>query len=159
MGSKTITWEDPAATAAEGLKLNGHDYLTAVMEGRLPPPPMARLLGFQMTEIGDGVAAFTVTPDESTYNPIGMVHGGLLCTLLDSVAGCALHTRLEAGVAYSSIEIKVNFLKAIHAKTGTIEARGRVVRAGRRVGFAEAEAYSGDQIVGSASTSLLITRP
>jgi uncharacterized protein (TIGR00369 family) len=158
MRSKTITWDDPSATAAEGLKLAGRDYLTAVMEGRLPAPPMAQLLGFEIAEIGDGVAVFRVTPDESTYNPIGMVHGGLLCTLLDSAAGCALHTQLEAGVGYSSIEIKVNFLKAVHAGAGVIEARGRVVRAGRRVGFAEAEAYAGDTLVGSASTSLLITR-
>jgi uncharacterized protein (TIGR00369 family) len=159
VGAKTITWEDPVATAAAGLKLSGREYLTEVMEGRMAPPPMARLLGFTISEIGAGTAVFQVTPDESTYNPLGMVHGGLLCTLLDSAAGCALHTTLEAGVGFSSIEIKVNFLKAVRANSGVIEARGRVVRAGRRIGFAAAEAYVGDEIVGSASTSLLITRP
>jgi uncharacterized protein (TIGR00369 family) len=87
-----------------------------------------------------------------------MVHGGLLCTLLDSVAGCAVHTQLPAGTGYSSIEIKVNFLRPIHAGAGELEAVGRVVRLGRRVAFAEAEAHTLDgKVVGSASSSLLIT--
>jgi uncharacterized protein (TIGR00369 family) len=159
MGTKTISWEDPLAAAAAGLKLSGREYMEAVRDGTISPPPIAQLFGFRLAEVGDGTAVFEVTPDEATYNPIGMVHGGVLCTMLDSAAGCALHTTLAVGEAYSSIEIKVNFIKAVRAGSGLLQARGRVVKAGRRVGFAEAEAYVGDELVGSATTTLLITRP
>ena len=86
--------------------------------------------------VGDGEALFRCTPDASTYNPIGMVHGGLLCTLLDSAAGCAVHTRPPAGARYASIEIKVSYLQPVRADQGAIEVLGRALRVGRRVAFA-----------------------
>ena len=81
---------------------------------------------------------FRCEPDESTYNPIGVVHGGLACILLDTVAGCAVHTTLAAGVGYTSLEIKVNYLRPIHGGTVLI-AHGWVTKPGRRVAFAEGE--------------------
>ena len=84
-----------------------------MIEGRLPPPPIAQTLGFTLARIADGEAWFTCEPHESHYNPIGMVHGGLVCTLLDSALGCAVHTQLPAGVGYTSIEIKVSYLRAV----------------------------------------------
>ena len=103
---------------------------------------------------------FSCLPDESFYNPIGMIHGGLLCTLLDSVAGCAAHSLLPARAGYSSIEIKVNFLRAVHADSGELTATGRVVKPGRRVMFAEAQAVdAAGKLVGSATSTLLITAP
>ena len=81
-------------------------------------------------------------PDESAYNPIGMVHGGLLCTLLHSAAGCAVHTRLPAGAGYATIEIKVSFLEPLHADGGEIEIRGHALRVGGRVACAEAHAVT-----------------
>ena len=99
-------------------------------------------------------------PDESTYNPIGIVHGGFLCTLLDSAAGCAVHTLLPAGTGYGSIEIKVSFLNPLHASSGPIETRGRALRVGGRVAFAEAHARDQNgQLVGHATTSLALRRP
>jgi len=103
--SRTVTWYDPAIPAAAGAELPGRQFLRAIVEGRLPPPPIANLVGARLVSVGDGEALFRCTPDESTYNPIGMVHGGLLCTLLDTAAGCAIHTLLPAGVGFSSIEM------------------------------------------------------
>jgi uncharacterized protein (TIGR00369 family) len=158
--SKMVTWEDPAALAAAGAELSGLEFLEAVTAGRLPPPPIARLMGASLLSVGDGEVVFRCTPDESTYNPIGMVHGGLLCILLDSAAGCAVHTQLPAGAGYSSIEIKVSFLKPLRADSGAIEVRGQALRVGRRVAFAEAHARNGDgELVGHATTSLALLRP
>lgn len=158
--SKQVTWYDPTTAAAQGRQLAGRDYLQGIVDGRFPPPPMAQLMGFQLVSLGDGEAVFRATPDESVYNPNGAVHGGWLCTLLDSAAGCAAHTHLPAGAGYSTIEIKVSFLRAVRGDAGVIEARGRVLRVGRNVAFAEAHAYTaaGD-LVGHATTSLALVRP
>ncbi len=82
-------------------------------EGTLPPPPISGLMEFTMVQADPGRVVFTCRPDESAYNPIGSIHGGLVCTLLDSVLGCALHSTLAQGKGYTSIEIKVNYLKAV----------------------------------------------
>jgi len=117
-------------------------------------------MGAELVSVGDGEALFRCTPDESTYNPIGMVHGGLLCTLLDSAAGCAIHTLLPAGAGYGTIEIKVSFLKPLTASSGPIEAHGRALRVGGRVAFAEAHARDQKgELVGHATTSLALSRP
>jgi uncharacterized protein (TIGR00369 family) len=158
--SKIVTWQDPAALAAAGTQLSGREFLEAIGSGRLAAPPIAELIGARLVSVGDGEVVFRCTPDESTYNPIGLVHGGLLCTLLDSAAGCAVQTRLPAGVGYSSIEIKVSFLKPVRLGTGELEVRGRAVRVGRRVAFAEAHARDGDgELVGHATTSVALMRP
>jgi uncharacterized protein (TIGR00369 family) len=119
--SKTVSWNDPATLAAGAGALPGREFLQAIIDGRLPPPPIANLIGARLVSFEDGEAVFRCTPDESTYNPIGMVHGGLLCTLLDSAAGCAVHTRLPAGTGYGTIEIKVSFLEPLQADAGEIE--------------------------------------
>jgi uncharacterized protein (TIGR00369 family) len=157
--SKTVTWYDPGIAAAAAPGLPGREFLQAIIEGRLPPPPIAELVGARLVSVGDGEAVFRCTPDESAYNPLGMVHGGLLCTLLDSASGCAVHTLLPAGVGYSSIEIKVSFLKALRTDAGEIEVRGRSLRVGRQVAFAEAHAHDGNgELVGHATTSISLLR-
>jgi uncharacterized protein (TIGR00369 family) len=157
---KVITWHDPTRLVAAGAQMAGRDFLEAIIDGRLPPPPIATLIGAELTSVGDGEAVFRCEPDESAYNPIGMVHGGLLCTLLDSAAGCAVHTQLPAGAGYSSIEIKVSFLKPVRAGGGPLEIHGRALRVGRRVAFAEADARDGrDDLVAHATTSLAVVRP
>jgi len=158
--SRAVTWYDPAILAAAGAELPGREFLLAIIEGRLPPPPIISLVGADLVSVGEGEALFRLTPDESTYNPIGMVHGGLLCTMLDSAAGCAVHTLLEAGVGHSSIEIKVSFLKALREGAGAVEFHGRALQVGRRVAFAEAHARNGDgELVGHATTSIALLRP
>ena len=120
--SRTFSWQDPAATAAEGLKLAGLDYIRAIASGELPPPPIAELHGFEIVEAEEGRAVFALTPAEWMYNPIGMVHGGVAATILDSCMGCAVHTTLPAGVGYTSIELKVSYLRPVHAHSGALVA-------------------------------------
>ena len=157
---KTVSWEDPAALAAAAAGMSGRDFLEAICGGRLPSPPIARLVGSKLVSVAEGEAVFRCTPDESTYNPLGVVHGGLLCTLMDSAAGCAVQTTLPAGVGYSTIEIKVSFLAPIRAGGGPIEVYGKALRVGRRVAFAEAHARDErGELVGHASASLAVVRP
>jgi uncharacterized protein (TIGR00369 family) len=158
--SKTVTWEDPSVSAAAMAAMSGRELLQSILDGRLPAPPIAGLIGARLVSIDEGTVVFECTPDESVYNPIGLVHGGLLCTLLDSAAGCAVHSLLPAGVAYSTIEIKVSFLSAVRAGNGPLQAEGRVIRVGRQVAFAEAHARTADgKLVGHATSSLAVMRP
>jgi uncharacterized protein (TIGR00369 family) len=155
--SRTITWQDPGPGTLEGLSMPGIDYMQAVLKGELPAPPIAATMQFELVEAEIGRAVFTCTPDESVYNPIGAVHGGLVCTLLDSAAGCALHTTLPQGKGYTSVEIKVSYLKAVRAGSGLLTATGTVVKAGSRVGFTEATVTDGSgALVATASSTLLV---
>ncbi len=155
--SRTVTWHDPMITAAGGLRRSGLDTMRAIRDGVLPPPPIAMLMQMGITGLEEGRVEFTCAVDESVYNPIGVVHGGLVCTMLDTVAGCAVHTTLPAGVGYTSIELKVNYLRAVHAASGPLTAIGRVVKPGRRVAFAEGEVLdAAGRSVATASSSLLV---
>ena len=156
--TKTVTWHDPAIARASAATMPGREFLQAIIDGRVPPPPFAQLTGAELVSVGDGVALFRCSPDESTFNPLGLVHGGVVCTLLDSAAGCAVHSQLSAGVGFSTIEIKVSFLSP--ANGTTLEIEGRSLRVGRQIAFAEAHARTaGGKLVGHATTSLALTRP
>jgi uncharacterized protein (TIGR00369 family) len=158
--AQRISWYDPMLLRAAAADLSGRELLQAIINGQLPPPPIAALIGAELVSVGDGEALFRCTPDESTYNSIGIVHGGLLCTLLDTAAGCAVQTLLPAGTGYASIEIKVSFMKPLRADSGPIEVLGRALRVGGRVAFAEANAHNRDgELVGSATTSIAVSRP
>ena len=155
--SRTVRWHDPLITAAGALQRTGLETMEAIRDGVLPPPPIAMLMQFGITSLAEGRVEFTAAVDESVYNPIGVVHGGLVCTLLDTVAGCAVHTTLPQGFAYTSIELKVNYLRAVHASSGPLTAIGRVVKPGRRVAFAEGEVIDAQgRTVATASSSLLV---
>lgn len=154
--TKIVEWHDPAPTTARGLSMAGIDYLRAMIDGELPPPPIMGLMEFAMLSAEPGKVVFAGTPDESAYNPIGAVHGGVVCTLLDSVAGCALHSTLPQGKGYTSVEIKVNYLKAVRTDSGTLTATGTVVKAGSRVGFTEGVVTDGSGAVVATATSTLL---
>jgi uncharacterized protein (TIGR00369 family) len=155
--SKTISWYEPGPSTAKGLAMPGVDYLRAMVAGELPPPPIAGLMEFDLIEAEVGRVVFTCRPDESAYNPIGAIHGGLVCTLLDSVAGCALHSALPQGKGYTSVEIKVNYLKAVRLTSGLLTATGTVVKSGARVGFTEgAVTDESGALVATATSTLLI---
>ncbi|TQN37412.1 uncharacterized protein (TIGR00369 family) [Blastococcus colisei] len=155
--SRTVEWHDPMITAAGALQRTGLETMQAIRDGVLPPPPIAMLMQMGITGLEEGRVEFTCEVDESVYNPIGVVHGGLVCTLLDTVAGCAVHTTLAAGVGYTSIELKVNYLRAVHATSGPLTAIGRVVKPGRRVAFADGEVLdAAGRTVATASSSLLV---
>jgi uncharacterized protein (TIGR00369 family) len=154
--SRTVTWHSPGPSTAKGMSMAGIDYLRAMVDGELPPPPIAGLLQFELVDVESGRAVFTCLADESAYNPIGTVHGGLICTLLDSVTGCAVHTTLPQGKGYTSIEIKVNYLKAVRVDSGLLTATGTVVKSGSRVGFAEGVVTDASGAVVATATSTLL---
>ena len=159
--SRTVTWQDPSKPAEAGLQMAGIDYISAMIAGEIPPPPISRLIQMDLVEAEPGRVVFTCTPDQSAYNPIGAVHGGLVCTLLDSVAGCALHSTLPAGRGYTSIEIKVSYLKAVRLQSGRLTAVGTVVKAGSRVAFTEGVVTdaSGATVATATSTLLVFDLP
>lgn len=155
--SRLITWHDPIATQATAAAMSGLAYWRAVADGQLPPPPIGELIQMRVIEVADGRITFTCTPDGSMYNPLGTVHGGTVCTLLDTVTGCALHTTLAAGLGYTSVEIKVNYLKAVTVASGPLTAVGTVVKAGSRIGFTEARATDASgALVATATSTLLV---
>jgi uncharacterized protein (TIGR00369 family) len=154
--SRTVTWHDPGPSTAKGLSMAGVDYLQAMIDGELPPPPISGLLQFAVVSAEPGRVVFTCQPDESAYNPIGAIHGGLVCALLDSVTGCAVHSTLPQGKGYTSVEIKVNYLKSVRLSSGELTATGTVVKAGSRVGFAEGVVTDATGAVVATATSTLL---
>ena len=156
---KTITWHDPQVTARSLFELTGLAAMAALRDGLVAPPPIASHFDFRVLDIEEGRVRFGCTPDASAYNPIGVVHGGLICTLLDTVLGCAVHTTLPARVGYTSIEIKVNYLRPVHAGLELV-AHGWVTKPGRRVAFADGEVVGPDgKTVATATGSCLIMTP
>ena len=123
--------------AGEAKLFSGYDLLKGIIDGKYPIPPIAKELNFRLSEVEPGRAVFTGQPAFDYYNPIGSVHGGFAATLLDSCMSCAVHTMLPAGVGYTTLEIKVNFLRTMLENTGPIRAEGKVISVGKRVGTAE----------------------
>jgi uncharacterized protein (TIGR00369 family) len=110
----------------------------------LPAAPVAELVGFDLVELGDGRASFELDPGERHYNPLGTVHGGIAATLLDSAMGVAVHTTLHEGETYTTLELKVNYVRAITQDTGPVVATGSVIHRGGRVATAEARLTDAD---------------
>ncbi|MET0931480.1 MAG: PaaI family thioesterase [Aeromicrobium sp.] len=158
--SKTITWVDPRPQAARALTMTGLDYLHAMLDGSIPPPPIASHINLEMVEASPGVVIMAATPDESHYNPIGSVHGGFFATLLDSVCGCAVQTTLPAGTAYTSLDLNVSFLRGITTDTGRVVATGRVTKPGSRAAFVEADIKDADgRLLATATSTCLVFTP
>lgn len=155
--SRTVQWHDPMATVAGSVGRTGLEIMQAIADGELPPAPIGRLMNFGYRTVGLGEVSFTCEPDESHYNPIGVVHGGLVCTLLDSVTACAVHTTLPAGVGYTSLELKVSYLRAVRLGDGPLVATGRVTRPGSKAAFAEGEVVNAaGKVVATATTTCLV---
>ena len=134
----TVTWNDPMVGAEAARKMSGLDFLQAIIAGELPPPPISKLLGFKLTEVDTGHIVFELEPAEYHYNPIGMVHGGVTSTVLDSAMGCAIHSTLPKGSSYSTVELKVNFVRPMSTKTGKVRCEASVIHTGGRIATAEA---------------------
>jgi uncharacterized protein (TIGR00369 family) len=135
--TRTIAWDDPLIGASAGRTMSGMDYLQAMIDGKVPGPPIMHTLGFRLVEIRAGRATFSAEPAEYHYNPIGSVHGGLAATLLDSALGCAIHTTLPAGVGYTTLELHVNFIRPMMLETEQVFCHGEVIHAGRTVATAQ----------------------
>jgi len=136
--SRLVTWDDPVESWKAASGLGGIEVLRAIEGGDLPAPPVARLLGIEVEQVSEGLVTFAFEPAEYHYNPLGTVHGGILTTVLDSAMGCAVHSRLRAGVSYTTLELKVSFLRPVRVTTGRVRGEGKVVHLGGRVATAEA---------------------
>jgi uncharacterized protein (TIGR00369 family) len=157
---REITWEDPLVGAALARDLSGLDYLRAIAEGRIAAAPIAVLLGMSILAVEPGHVVFGLDVGEHLYNPIGSVHGGVFCTLLDSAMGCAVHASLDRGQAYTTLELKVNLVKALTTKTPSVVATGQVVSAGRRVITASGQITGPDgTLYAHATTTCLVLDP
>ena len=137
--------------------LSGLEFMRGILEGRFPPPPIAAALKFELVEVESGHAVFEGTPDFGFYNPIGSVHGGYAATLLDSCMGCAVHSSLPAGQGYTTLEFKINYVRAMTGDTGRVRAVGRVIHPGKRAATAEGNLYdTGGKLLAHATTTCLV---
>ena len=157
---REVTWEDPLVGAALAAGLRGLDYLRGIAEAHIAPAPIAVLLGMTVVRVERGEVTFGLDVGEHLYNPIGSVHCGVFCTLLDSAMGCAVHSSLGRGQAYTTLELKVNLVKALTVKTPSVVATGHVISAGRRVITASAQITGPDgTLYAHATTTCLVLEP
>jgi uncharacterized protein (TIGR00369 family) len=157
--TRTHSWDDPIATATAAATMSGLEFLTAIANGDLPSAPISSTLGFDAVAFGPGWARFDFTPGEHHYNPIGSVHGGVISTLLDSALSCAVHTTLDAGVGYTTVDLRVSFVRPLTATTGTVRCEGRVIHAGSRVATAEGRITDAhEKLYAHATATCLILR-
>jgi uncharacterized protein (TIGR00369 family) len=115
----------------------GLEFWEQALRGSVPAPPITRTLGFVPISVARGEAVFQGTPRFEHYNPLGVVHGGYSFTLLDSAAGCAVHTTLPAGTGFTTLELKINFIRALTTTTGPVRALGKVIHSGKSTAIAE----------------------
>jgi len=131
-----------------------------IQSGELPPPPIAALIGMAIVEVSEGRAVFSAEPAEYHYNPLGTVHGGIAATLLDSAMGCAVQSLLPAGTGYTTLEIKVNYLRPITSATGTVTCEGTIIHLGGRIATAEARLTDATgKLYAHGTTTCLLLRP
>lgn len=158
--TRTISWEDPTEAVHTGKTISGIAYLRALQSGELPPPPIAVLMGMWIAEVSEGRVVFAAEPTEYHYNPLGTVHGGVMATLLDSALGCAVQSMLPAGTSYTTLELKVNYLRPITTKTGTVYAEGKIIHLGGRIATAEGRLTDADgKLYAHGTTTCIILRP
>lgn len=153
---RVVTWHDPRPTAAAGLRMPGLDYIRAMAEGALPTSPIGQLTRLELVSVSEGDVVFRCVADESFVNPVGIVHGGLACTLLDSATATAVHSLLPAGTAFTTIDLSVSYLRAMQPHD-LLVVHGWVTKPGSRVCFAEADVRTvDDKLVARATSSLLV---
>lgn len=158
--SRSYTWADPMTGAHAAKAMTGLAYLQAIGSGELPMPPLMATLNIDGVEVEQGRVVFSVEPAEFHYNPIGVVHGGLGCTLCDSAMACAIHSTLPAGVGYTTLELKVNFVRPLKMSSGRVFCEGRVIHVGGRVATAEARLTDGaGKLYAHATTTCMVLRP
>jgi uncharacterized protein (TIGR00369 family) len=158
--TRTFAWNDPTVGAEAARTMSGLAYFQAMLAGELPNAPISDLMDFTLAEATHGQVIFTITPSEFHYNPIGVVHGGLAATLLDSAMSCAIHSTLPAEVGYTTVEMKINYVRPITAASGRLRAIGQVIHTGRRVGTAEGKIVDdNEKLYAHGTTTCLIFQP
>jgi uncharacterized protein (TIGR00369 family) len=158
--SRTVSWTDPARARFNLRNRDGYDQLRAIARGAAAPPPVAALLGMTIDEVDRGRVVFSIVADEMHENPMGTMHGGIIATLVDSAMGCAVLSMLPSGTAYTTLELKTNYVRPIVQTTGVVRAEGRVVHLGGRVATTEATVKdAAGTLYAHATSTCLIKRP
>ena len=158
--TRSFTWEDPQIGAEKARKMSGLDYLNAMDSGEIPPPPIIKTMDFTLDKIEKGQISFGFTPEEFHYNPIGTVHGGVIATILDSAMGCTIHSVLEEGIGYTTLELKINYLKAVTIDSGKLTAVGKIIHGGKSTALVEAQLVdeNGNVYAHAVSTCMILRK-
>ncbi|OKI63936.1 PaaI family thioesterase [Micromonospora sp. CB01531] len=155
--SRTFSWSDPLAGAAHVGQRSGLELLRAMIAGELAAPPIMHLIDMARMAADEGRVTVELVPQEFHYNPLGTVHGGVISTLLDTAAGCAVHSTLPAGVGYTSLDLNVKFLRPVTVDSGRLRCAGTVLQRGRRTALAEARLTdTKDRLIAHATSSCLL---
>ena len=158
--SRTFSWATPGqADLTRLLALDGLQQLQAMRDGELPHPPIMDTLGFTDLRPEPGRVVVEMPAAEFHYNPLGGVHGGVISTLLDTAAACAVHTTLAVGETYTSVDLTVKFLRPVTVDSGLLTCEGTVIQRGRRTALAQAQLTDGaGRLVAHATSTCLIMR-
>jgi uncharacterized protein (TIGR00369 family) len=144
-------------TPADLLTLSGIEQIRAIFAGKTGYQGIAKTLDIRPVSAEEGFVVFEGSPTQAVYNPIGTVHGGYAATLLDTVMGCAVHSSLKAGQAYTTLELKVAYHRTLTDSSGPVRAEGRVVSIGRRTAFGEGKLFDKDgKLCATATTTCLV---
>lgn len=134
---RVVDWQAPGPVARAAMGLSGVDAMQAIRDGRLPPPPLAKLIGFRMSIVEPGRIVMELDPREDLENTIGLLHGATAAALLDTAMGCAISTRLAAGQGSVTLDLKLTYLRPLSVRSGTITAEGKLIKLGRQTSYTE----------------------
>jgi uncharacterized protein (TIGR00369 family) len=134
---RVVDWQAPGPAAKAAADMSGLEAMCAIRDGILPPPPMARLIGFRLAVAEPGRVMMELAPDESLENTIGLLHGATAAALLDTAMGCAISTMLPAGQGAVTLDLKLSYLRPLSVRSGTIQAEGKLVKLGRQTSYTE----------------------
>lgn len=134
---RVVDWQAPGPAARAAMAMSGMEAMCAIRDGILPPPPMAKLIGFRMAAVEPGRIVMELDAGESLENTIGLLHGATAAALLDTAMGCAVSTMLPAGQTSVTLDLKLTYLRPLSVKSGTIQAEGRLVKLGRQTSYTE----------------------
>ncbi|MBV8582246.1 MAG: PaaI family thioesterase [Candidatus Eremiobacteraeota bacterium] len=156
---RLVRWEDPHPTAGVLRQSSGLEGLRAIVEGRIPRPPISVLINFAVTEVEEGRVVVEGYPGEEHYNPIGSVHGGFALTLFDTAMSCAIHSLLPAGVAYTTTDVQVRFIRGLNKDTGPVRCEATALHVGRSTAVAEGKLRDGEgRLLGVGTTACAVFR-
>jgi uncharacterized protein (TIGR00369 family) len=134
---RLVDWQAPGPAAKLAAGMSGLEAMRAIRDGILPPPPLARLIGFRMAVVEPQRIVMELDPDESLENTIGLLHGATAAALLDTAMGCAISTMLPPGQTSVTLDLKLTYLRPLSVRSGTIQAEGKLIRLGRQTSYTE----------------------
>ena len=134
---RVVDWQAPGPAAKAAMAMSGMEAMHAIRDGILPPPPMAKLIGFRMSTVEPSRIVMELDAEESLENTIGLLHGATAAALLDTAMGCAISTMLPSGQTSVTLDLKLTYLRPLSVKSGTIQAEGRLIKLGRQTSYTE----------------------